>query len=108
MADISRQKSVTRLLSLDLTPGKLRGLQRISNANGTLTMVALDQNNSMIGMIQDSDDIVQKFAKPWYGRYGLTMDDFPHIRVAEKRHFRYGEKPITVETASVHQEGEVY
>src|SRR5262245_30547997 len=46
--------SVTRLLGLNLTPGKLRGLQRISNANGTLTMVALDQNSSMINMIKDS------------------------------------------------------
>ena len=53
MADIPTQ-SVTRLLGLGLTPGKLRGLQRISNANGTLTMVALDQNNSMISMIKDS------------------------------------------------------
>ena len=40
--------SVTRLLGLGLTPGKLRGLQRICNDNGTLTMVATDQNNSMI------------------------------------------------------------
>lgn len=47
-------QSVTRLLGLGLTPGKLRGLQRISNANGTLTMVALDQNSSMITMIKDS------------------------------------------------------
>jgi tagatose 1,6-diphosphate aldolase len=46
--------SVTRLLGLNLTPGKLRGLQRISNPNGTLTMVALDQNSSMISMIKDS------------------------------------------------------
>jgi tagatose 1,6-diphosphate aldolase len=46
--------SVTRVLGLDLTPGKLRGLQRISNPNGTLTMVALDQNSSMIAMIKDS------------------------------------------------------
>lgn len=46
--------SVTRLLGLGLTPGKLRGLQRISNPNGTLTMVATDQNSSMIAMIQDS------------------------------------------------------
>src|SRR3954452_12091204 len=46
--------SVTRLLGLGLTPGKLRGLQRISNPNGTLTMVATDQNNSMITMIKDS------------------------------------------------------
>src|ERR1700755_2450233 len=47
-------ESVTRLLGLGLTPGKLRGLQHISNANGTLTMVALDQNSSMIAMIKDA------------------------------------------------------
>jgi tagatose 1,6-diphosphate aldolase len=46
--------NVTRLLGLHLTPGKLRGLQRICNENGTLTMVATDQNNSMIRMIKDS------------------------------------------------------
>ena len=40
----------TVLLGRGLTPGKLRGLQRISNANGTLTMLALDQNSSMIEM----------------------------------------------------------
>jgi tagatose 1,6-diphosphate aldolase len=44
----------TRLLSIGLTPGKLRGLQRISNRNGTLSMVATDQNSSMIGMLKDS------------------------------------------------------
>jgi tagatose 1,6-diphosphate aldolase len=54
MSDRRRTQSVTRLLGLNLTPGKLRGLQRISNANGTLTMVAMDQNNSMISMIKDS------------------------------------------------------
>src|SRR5438552_9250893 len=43
---------VTALLSKGLTPGKLRGLQRISNPNGTLTMLALDQNSSMIDMAQ--------------------------------------------------------
>jgi tagatose 1,6-diphosphate aldolase len=46
--------SVTRLMGLNLTPGKLRGLQRISNPNGTLTMVATDQNSSMINMIKDA------------------------------------------------------
>src|SRR3954462_2580092 len=42
----------TALLGRGLTPGKLRGLQRISNPNGTLTMLALDQNSSMIEMAQ--------------------------------------------------------
>ena len=48
--------SVTRLFGLGLTPGKLRGLQRISNLNGTLTMVATDQNSAMMGLIQESRD----------------------------------------------------
>src|SRR5438094_5370400 len=47
---MSPTTNVTRLLALNLTPGKLRGLQRISNPNGTLTMLALDQNSSMIEM----------------------------------------------------------
>ncbi|MFM7590502.1 MAG: tagatose-bisphosphate aldolase, partial [Isosphaeraceae bacterium] len=46
----SKTKSATLLTSFGLTPGKLRGLQRISNPNGTLTMLALDQNSSMIEM----------------------------------------------------------
>ncbi len=54
MPDRSNFIGVTRLLGLGLTPGKLRALQRISNPNGTLTMVALDQNSSMISMIKDS------------------------------------------------------
>ena len=45
-----RKLGATVLLGKGLTPGKLRGLQRISNANGTLTMLALDQNSSMIEM----------------------------------------------------------
>jgi tagatose 1,6-diphosphate aldolase len=51
---MAKFSSVARLLGLNLTPGKLRGLQKISNPNGTLTMVALDQNSSMISMIKDS------------------------------------------------------
>lgn len=50
----SNFRSVTRLHGLGLTPGKLRGLQRISNPNGTLTMVATDQNSSMISMMKDA------------------------------------------------------
>ncbi len=40
----------TALIGRGLTPGKMRGLQRISNPNGTLTMVAFDQNSSMIDL----------------------------------------------------------
>ena len=49
---MSTVHSITRLYGLGLTPGKLRGLQRISNPNGTLTMVATDQNSSMISMMK--------------------------------------------------------
>ncbi len=45
-----RHLGATVLLGKGLTPGKLRGLQRISNPDGTLTMLALDQNSSMIEM----------------------------------------------------------
>src|SRR3954462_1132029 len=48
----TRHLGATVLLGKGLTPGKLRGLQRISNPNGTLTMLALDQNSSMIEMAQ--------------------------------------------------------
>jgi tagatose 1,6-diphosphate aldolase len=51
---MSTAQSITRLYGLGLTPGKLRGLQRISNANGTLTMVATDQSSSMIKMMKDA------------------------------------------------------
>ncbi len=54
MSNPATTQSVTRWFGLGLTPGKLRGLQRISNPNGTLTMVATDQNSSMISMMKDS------------------------------------------------------
>ncbi len=49
-ATTTQRIGATALLGKGLTPGKLRGLQRISNSNGTLTMLALDQNSSMIEM----------------------------------------------------------
>jgi tagatose 1,6-diphosphate aldolase len=45
---------VTTLFGLNLSPGKIRALQRISNPNGTFTMVATDQNSAMIGLMQKS------------------------------------------------------
>jgi tagatose 1,6-diphosphate aldolase len=51
-ATTTHRLGATVLLGKGLTPGKLRGLQRISNPNGTLTMLALDQNSSMIEMAQ--------------------------------------------------------
>ncbi len=59
--------SITRLYGLGLTPGKLRGLQRISNANGTLTMVATDQNSSMISMMKAATEkATGKATEPTY------------------------------------------
>ncbi len=49
-AERPSRMGATVLLGKGLTPGKMRGLQRIGNPNGTLTMVALDQNSSMIDM----------------------------------------------------------
>ncbi|MGC8644613.1 MAG: tagatose 1,6-diphosphate aldolase [Isosphaeraceae bacterium] len=46
----TKRLGATTLLARGLTPGKLRGLQRISNPDGTLTMLALDQNSSVIEM----------------------------------------------------------
>lgn len=66
MADSRSPLGATRLLGLQLTPGKLRGLQRISNPNGTLTMVATDQNNSMANMIKESFKRKNQEREPTY------------------------------------------
>src|SRR5438552_1416399 len=66
MSSPQRTHSVTRLLGLNLTPGKLRGLQRLCNPNGTLTMVATDQNSSIIGMIKDSQKKKGESREPSY------------------------------------------
>src|ERR1700753_3138114 len=59
--------SITRLYGLGLTPGKLRGLQRISNPNGTLSMVATDQNSSMISMMKAATEkATGKATEPTY------------------------------------------
>jgi tagatose 1,6-diphosphate aldolase len=62
----TRHLGATVLLSKGLTPGKLRGLQRISNPNGTLTMLALDQNSSMIEMAQKALKAKGKDREPTY------------------------------------------
>lgn len=61
----SRQ-SATLLMGRGLTPGKLRGLQRISNPNGTLTMLALDQNASMIDMAHKALKTLGQDREPTY------------------------------------------
>ena len=70
--------SVTRLLGLGLTPGKLRGLQRISNPNGTLTMVATDQNSSMISMMKKATGKEPTYAEVADGKVMLSRALSPH------------------------------
>jgi tagatose 1,6-diphosphate aldolase len=70
--------SVTRLLGLGLTPGKLRGLQRISNANGTLTMVATDQNSSMISMMKKATGKEPTYAEVADAKVMLSRALAPH------------------------------
>ncbi len=65
--DNSNYCSAVVLMSKGLTPGKLRGLQRISNPNGTLTMVALDQNSSMIEMAAKALKAKGQDREPTYG-----------------------------------------
>src|SRR5713226_628460 len=57
MSDRRGPLNVVRLFGLQLSPGKLRGLQRICNDNGTLTMVATDQNSSMISLFKESSKV---------------------------------------------------
>lgn len=70
--------SVTRLLGLGLTPGKLRGLQRISNPNGTLTMVATDQNSSMINMMKEATGKDPSYAEVADAKVMLSRALAPH------------------------------
>ncbi|MCU0706584.1 MAG: tagatose-bisphosphate aldolase, partial [Fimbriiglobus sp.] len=70
--------SVTRLMGLGLTPGKLRGLQRISNANGTLTMVATDQNSSMISMMKKATGKDPTYAEVADAKVMLSRALAPH------------------------------
>src|SRR5262245_9618006 len=70
--------SVTRMQGLGLTPGKLRGLQRISNPNGTLTMVATDQNSSMISMMKKATGKEPTFAEIADAKVMLSRALSPH------------------------------
>src|SRR3954454_20375066 len=66
VAATPRHLGATVLLGKGLTPGKLRGLQRISNPNGTLTMLALDQNSSMIEMAHKALKVKGQDREPTY------------------------------------------
>ncbi len=70
--------SITRLYGLGLTPGKLRGLQRICNPNGTLTMVATDQNSSMINMMKAATGDEPSYAEIADAKVMLSRALAPH------------------------------
>ena len=70
--------SITRLYGLGLTPGKLRGLQRICNPNGTLTMVATDQNSSMISMMKKATGTEPTYAEIADAKVMLSRALSPH------------------------------
>jgi len=70
--------SITRMYGLGLTPGKLRGLQRISNPNGTLTMVATDQNSSMISMMKKATGKDPTYAEIADAKVMLSRALSPH------------------------------
>jgi tagatose 1,6-diphosphate aldolase len=70
--------SITRLYGLGLTPGKLRGLQRISNPNGTLTMVATDQNSSMMSMMKKATGRDATYAEIADAKVMLSRALAPH------------------------------
>jgi tagatose 1,6-diphosphate aldolase len=75
---MSTPQSVTRILGLGLTPGKYRGLQRISNPNGTLSMVATDQNSSMIKMMKKALGREPNYAEIADAKVMLSRAIAPH------------------------------
>ena len=53
-------------------------------------------------------EIVKAKGKPWFSRYGLTMDELHRIRVAEGWHFRYGGNLKSTGNSKAGAPGEVY
>ena len=66
IAESAARLSATVLLGKELTPGKLRGLQRISNPDGTLTILALDQISSVIEMAAKALQATGEHRDPTY------------------------------------------
>ena len=61
-----------------MTQGKLLGMQRIANANGTLTMLALDQNSSIIRMARAALARVGEAREPTYDEIVQAKLDLAH------------------------------
>ena len=71
-------------MSKGLTLGKLRGLHRISNPNGTLIAAI-----TALKRVADVNTLVRERGTPWSARYGLTMETLRSIRATEGWHTRY-------------------
>jgi tagatose 1,6-diphosphate aldolase len=41
--------------------------------------------------VRQVDEVVQKKGRPWFERYGLTMDQLHKVRAVENWHFEYSE-----------------
>ncbi len=96
--------SITRLYGLGLTPGKLRGLQRISNPNGTLTMVATDQNSSMISMMKKATGKEPTYAEIADAKVMLSPGARPALlRAARRRLLRLRQHRRGVRGAGQHR-----
>src|SRR5262245_1427665 len=66
IADGTERLGATALLGKGLSAGRLGGLQRISNPDGTLTMLALDQNSSVIEMAAKALKVKGEEREPTY------------------------------------------
>src|SRR5205085_498536 len=64
--------------------------------------------NDAAGRVRQINEIVQRQATPWFVRYGLQTEDFPHFRAVENWHSRYGDGRAASGKASAGVEGEVY
>ena len=60
--------------------------------------------------VRQIDEIVKAKAKPWFKRYGLTMQDLNSVRAAEGWHSRYAPHASAAGGAGGHviRAGEVY
>jgi tagatose 1,6-diphosphate aldolase len=42
------------------------------------------------GRVKETDEIVRSRGKPWFARYGLTLEEIGNLRAVEGWHIRYG------------------
>jgi tagatose 1,6-diphosphate aldolase len=59
------------------------------------------------GRVRQVDEMVKQQAKPWFVRYGLSLEELHSFRATENWHFRYGERRPD-DSAPAPADGEVY